>query len=160
MWEWSTHRDSSGCILSPWVDKNFLCQLFKTTPLDLEKIMHQYISGDPTVSVSGTPTLSDYNPDLPIRANLRIIFAATASAMRVEIDPKNKSLRNLTVHVADHLKIKVDPKELGLCRMTVYRILKAPKNLSKIQTILRTLNDPRTVPKINQHENVTVRNKN
>ena len=46
-WLWSTHRELVGGVRDPWVDVEALRRLGVT---------HRYVSGDPSVAVTGTPS--------------------------------------------------------------------------------------------------------
>lgn len=53
-WEWSTHLDSVGWSLNPWVPWSRLAPL-----ADTPAKWHAYISGDPSAGIRGTPVPGD-----------------------------------------------------------------------------------------------------
>jgi hypothetical protein len=54
-WEWSTHRDWVGAVVTPWPDRMRWAHLWKWAESEVSARMHGYVSADPSVSVSGTP---------------------------------------------------------------------------------------------------------
>ena len=54
-WEWSTHRDAVGAVAEPWANLPQLLRLWDSRAQDFPRQFHSYVSGDPTVKVSGTP---------------------------------------------------------------------------------------------------------
>jgi hypothetical protein len=65
-WEWSTYRDVFGAASPSWVDKVALRRIFGWNAAEFDTRFHQYVSGDPSVSVAGTP------PPVSPRASLII----------------------------------------------------------------------------------------
>jgi REP element-mobilizing transposase RayT len=61
-WEWSTHREAVGAAASDWLDKKLLAQALQTGDRSFARVFHQYVSGDPTVHVLGTPLPRVFQP--------------------------------------------------------------------------------------------------
>jgi REP element-mobilizing transposase RayT len=145
-WEWSTHLDASGCIKTPWLDKKRLCQTFKTSEKILGTKMHQYISGDPSVSVSGTAFVSDYKADDLVRTDAKSLLWASAVVLRTDINLKRGPVRELAIKTACYLNLKLKHEEWNLSRSALYKAVAKKGDLQETLLVLKILSDPRFKP--------------
>ncbi len=54
-WEWSTHRDYLGAVVDPWVQSDRILSSLGFVGPNRFRTFHAYVSGDPSVSIRGTP---------------------------------------------------------------------------------------------------------
>lgn len=101
-WVWSTHRDVIGAVAQPWVDIRWLARQVGATPVGFASWFHGYVSGDPSVAVSGTrapiPAAS-----VPVaRVPLAEIAYAAAAATRAPLQDlrRRTAARRLFLWVA------------------------------------------------------------
>jgi hypothetical protein len=80
-WPWSTHRGVIGAEADPWADAGRLAEVLGRSRPGFEERFHAYVSGDPTVAVSGTPlpapAPSRRLPAVPLEAIVRAAVSAT-----------------------------------------------------------------------------------
>ena len=65
-WEWSTHRDVTGCVGEAWPDLPKLMKIYEVPSSRLGDVIHRYVSGDPSVAVGGTPMVRSPRPGEPV----------------------------------------------------------------------------------------------
>jgi REP element-mobilizing transposase RayT len=145
-WEWSTHRDLTGCVIDPWPRHAKLAAVFGTSLSKLGESAHRYISADPTVAVGGTPIVRASKPGEIMSANIEVILSAASSATRKKIKFRRGILRDLTVHTTDHLGLIESPDKLGLSLKGWKHILTRPVPAQSLRAILTIMNDPRCKP--------------
>jgi len=146
-WEWSTHRDVTGCVLDPWPCLPTLAQVFETTPVRLGEKMHRYISADPAVQVSGTPMIRDPDPRQSLIANLDTVFRGCASVRRERLAYHRGASRDLAIQVAHRLGLRSDDQRPELNRRVWRRATTLEVNERAIQAVLRVLADSRCHPR-------------
>lgn len=144
LWEWSTHRDVTGCVTEPWSDLSTLMECFDVSSRTrLGETMHRYISGDPSVAVAGTSMIRAYRAGAPISTDCSVILKAAAVARREEIKSRQGDLRNLVVHTSHFLKLKPAPQALGITLRSWHRILEKKVDTTEIAVVLKILADSR-----------------
>ena len=143
-WEWSTHRDLTGCTLDAWPDMEMLGRVFEVAPSRLGETAHRYISSDPSVSVIGTPMIRDPRVNEPMIATLSDLFRTAAVAAREKEFARRGGLRDLVVHAAAQLGVAPAPEKLNMSRKTWNRALMRKVDRSSVRVILKLLADPRT----------------
>jgi REP element-mobilizing transposase RayT len=80
-WPWSTHRGVVGAELHPWVSPADLATYLGRREAEVPRWLHDYVSCDPSVNVTGTP-FPDAAPARNIPAvSLADIVAAADAAM-------------------------------------------------------------------------------
>jgi hypothetical protein len=81
-WLWSTHRDVVGATVDPWVGAKRVAAALGRSPRGFAEAHHAYVSGDPAVTVEGTP----FPRPVPSRSvptvALGRVWAAAAAATR------------------------------------------------------------------------------
>lgn len=150
-WEWSTHRDICGCTCEIWPNIPKLLQVFAiptTQRHKLGEVIHRYISSDPSVSVSGTPTAQAPSTEDSISTNIAAILSAAAIARREQLTLRRSKLRNLAIHTSHALRLQPSPSELRIHSRTWINTRRYKKDALAIQTIMTVLNDVRCRPKI------------
>jgi hypothetical protein len=79
-WPWSTHRGVVGAEHDAWVTSERLAHALGWVRRGFEAEFHAYVSGDPTVTTSGTPLPRPAAPrDIPAEPLLDIVQAATSA---------------------------------------------------------------------------------
>jgi hypothetical protein len=81
-WLFSTQRDVVGATLDPWVDASRLARAVGRREADFREWYHRYVSGDPSVSVVGTPLPRAARPTEIPHVPLGRIAKAAAAATR------------------------------------------------------------------------------
>jgi hypothetical protein len=143
-WEWSTHRDAIGATSDPWLDLKALNQLWNCPPRDFARVFHEYVSGDPTVSVGGT-MLPILTPDLRVVATLERIEAAvlqSTRAPRAELRRRGSPHRTLALAIAERLggrKIQELGEWLDMSRRSTYAHLERPVSEEQVRAVLLIL---------------------
>jgi hypothetical protein len=82
-WIWSTHRDVVGAAAEPWVTGGRLARVLGASESGFAINFHAYVSGDPSVSTSGTPAPRPAAPSVIPSALLDEVARAAAAAWRV-----------------------------------------------------------------------------
>lgn len=149
-WEWSTHRDVTGCVTEPWSDVQTLVECFGVSRARLGEAMHRYISGDPSVAVAGTPMIRAYREGAPIFASFAAgvsdvsqILLAVAVSLREKAVLKRGRLRQITVHVSNRLNLIPNPAKLSISQRHWNHLLTQSVDEQSIQVVLKILSDPR-----------------
>jgi hypothetical protein len=140
-WEWSTHRDLAGCVSDPWPDPELLRHCFQAPRARLAEAAHAYISSDPSVTVTGSPSIREYRDGEPILVDLPSFARAAASIRRVAFG--TREARVLAVHAANRLRLVPDPKKLGISPRTWERIVARPRDEAEVRRLLKVLADSR-----------------
>lgn len=102
-WIWSTYRDVMGASVNPWVTDVRLSRELQERTQGFRVRFHAYTSGDPSVSIHGTPAPQPASPQYFTHEGILEILLACAAALRVhpdEIRVKNSDLRRLFVQLA------------------------------------------------------------
>ena len=102
-WYWSTYRDLIGASAKPWVDATKVSCAIAYRSKYFPSRFHEYVSGDPSVSVTGTPFPKAALAGPVCVDSLGEILAASASALRApvpEVRKKGSDLRKLFFHLA------------------------------------------------------------
>lgn len=141
-WEWSTHRDATGCVANPWPHLPTLARCFPAQ--DLAAAIHRYVSSDPSVAVAGTPPLRTVSE--PVAADVSRILRAAAVALRVPEALTRGPARTLSIHVAEHLNLRPDPAALGITSRAWCLARRQPPDPAAIAATLRILSDRRCRP--------------
>ncbi|HEY3355432.1 MAG TPA: hypothetical protein VGQ83_19435 [Polyangia bacterium] len=85
-WLWSTHRDVIGAVVDPWVTAARLADALRLPRRGFAVAHHAYISGDPSVDLSGTPFPRPAPASaIPIVA-LGVVRQAVALALRGSVE--------------------------------------------------------------------------
>lgn len=142
-WEWSTHRDVTGCIANPWPDLVSMAEYFGTTRTRLPEVIHRYISSDPSVAVAGTPAIAPPENTGKFTANYAHILRAASMALRRAPLPTQSTARDLAVHIASRFELIPDPGAFKMCRTSWKRALARPIPAQALQAALRILSDSR-----------------
>ena len=91
-WMWSTHRDVIGAIAEPWVRSETVARRLGKPLEGFGSWQHAYVSGDPTVSLDGTPFPTAAKSTRCAEHSLREIAAAASAATRAyEIDVRRRT---------------------------------------------------------------------
>jgi hypothetical protein len=143
-WEWSTHRDLTGCVADPWPDPAAAARLFETSRARLAGQAHRYVSGDPTVAVAGTPAPWTPAPGEPIVAGPRHLLRAAGAVLRLE--PEHRRSHALALAASARLKLPIEPRLYGVSRATSYRLLTKSVDLRTEDALRRILGDRRLMP--------------
>lgn len=85
-WPWTTHRDVMGAVVDPWIDVERLAKALCTSAEKLRAKWHNYVSGDPSVSISGTPPPEPAAATAVPTRPLHEILCAVAAALRVPVN--------------------------------------------------------------------------
>lgn len=142
-WEWSTHRDVTGCVINPWPNLKILEKVFATSSSRLSEVLHQYVSQDPTVAVNGTPMVQQPKIGGVISTNYTTILWGAAVANRQIPLLRRGKLRDLSVQTAHRLRLIPEPDQLGMSQQSWWRALARPADENSIQVVLKILSDPR-----------------
>lgn len=119
-WQWSTYRDLVGASAFPWVNVSKVIRELKETERSFPVRFHAYVSGDPSVAVSGTPFPKPALPkDLPEEPLGFILLAACAALGRApaEITQRNR-LRPVFLHLARRQGWNHTSRLAQLCKIT------------------------------------------
>lgn len=81
-WPWSTYRDVMGGCVDPWVTEEGLARALQIDKGDFTDWLHEYVSGDPSASVGGTPPPRPAPHALVCEVPLREVIDAAAAATR------------------------------------------------------------------------------
>jgi len=116
-----------GAAASGWLDKKTLIEACRTSPQAFAEVFHKYVSGDPTVHVSGTslPRLACQDK---IIVSVPALVQAVLQAGRGS--PGTSDLRRQVVFLADQLGVQRREgiaQALGLSRRSVRHILSGPQ---------------------------------
>lgn len=144
-WEWSTHRDVTGCVSKPWPDFRTLMRVFESSKAQLGETMHRYISADPSTSVTGTPMIRAPLKGGWTSVDSSFVFAAAAAVRREEMIIQKGKLRELAVQTAHYLNLRPDLKVFKMSQRSWRRATLRQKNEADIQSVLKLLADPRTL---------------
>jgi hypothetical protein len=138
-WEFSTHREAIGASAEAWLDTPTLRRALGCGPASFRERFHAYVSGDPTVSIAGTP--------LPLPAHLELLAAPWPAirnavlqvlhASESDLD-RNSTSRRTAVHLAHRLGASHDrhlAKWLGCSSRTIRRILETAPNKAELAGI-------------------------
>lgn len=142
-WEWSTHRDVTGCVINPWPNNNALVKVFGVSANRLGEVMHRYVSQDPSVAVGGTPMARVPQTGEVTAAGQNIIFLGAAIASREATLLQRGKLRDLAVHTSHRLRLVSEPEKLNMSSKSWGRALARRVDEASIQVILKILADPR-----------------
>ncbi|NUO52974.1 MAG: hypothetical protein HOV80_29360 [Polyangiaceae bacterium] len=85
-WVWSTHRDIAGATVDPWVTEPRLAAALGDRAEGFASKWHSYVSGDPSVHVSGTRFPRPARPNRLALHPLGLIVAAAAAAHRAPLE--------------------------------------------------------------------------
>jgi hypothetical protein len=101
-WYWSTYREVMGGAANPIQSTEKLSRILKESSRNFEVRFHSYVSSDPSVSVSGSPSPISVKPKEFSEQSIGEILGASASALRMKPDQVRNSavLRNLFIHLA------------------------------------------------------------
>lgn len=102
-WYWSTYREWMGATVVGRDSLGRLASSLQESPSNFRVRLHAYVSGDPTVSISGTPPPQGApQPKKWPTYTVDAIWRASAAALRVPLDDikKPKPLRNLFIQMA------------------------------------------------------------
>ena len=142
-WPWSTHRGLLGAELNPWVSEQTLGKVLGRPSRGLGTWLHGYVSGDPSVDVSGTPPPVPCAPrevcNVPLDAIRRAAFAATPWS-----PPTIR--RRLVVQLALHQgwrDTNAIAHAAGLSTRTVRRIAMEPSDPALLRAAQLCLGDSR-----------------
>lgn len=142
-WEWSTHRDVTGCVVDPWPDLQKLARLFEVPQSKLGDAIHRYVSGDPSVAVTGTPMIRSPRLGEPLSSDLSFILWASAVARREEVVNHRGKLRNLAIQTSHYLRMIPEPAKLKLTQQSWQRLATAKVQPKTMDTVLKILADRR-----------------
>ncbi len=142
-WEWSTHRDLTGAVADPWLDRATLLRCFRTTDARLGDVAHQYIAADPTVAVEGTAGLANFRSGGCTSAGAESLLRVAAIVSRSHHEILRGPTRDLAIHLSDRLNLKPEPKKLGITANAWRRALQRPRAQEALRAALRVLSDPR-----------------
>ncbi len=79
-WVWSTHRGAIGAELDPWVSPSDIARYLGRNEADVPRWLHDYVSCDPSVNVTGTPfPAAAPARDVPVVALADVVAAAAAA---------------------------------------------------------------------------------
>ena len=147
LWEWSTHRDVTGCVIDPWSNLQTLMKCFSVSSASKERlgeVMHRYISGDPSAAVAGTPMIREYREGMLISSGCAQVLRACSIARREEFGLLKRSrARELAVHTVRRLKLQPNPDALKMSLRNWQMVSKKFAKASDIQVVLKLLSDPR-----------------
>jgi REP element-mobilizing transposase RayT len=147
-WEWSTHRDLVGAAYPRWIDLQRWMELFKTSANSLIEKAHRYISGDPSVSLKGTPLPKPLSADAPVFSHLRALTNAVLQATRTPIaDLKRKTPARhlaavLCAQFAPHCREEL-ARQLDISVRSLARIERRPLAQPLIDAATQILGDAR-----------------
>lgn len=101
-WYWSTYRELFGAAVDCSGRSEALAELLREARRDFLVRFHSYVSGDPSVSIQGTPFPKLLSPQAYSYKSLDEIWGASAAALRVSpLSVKKKGdLRILFIHLA------------------------------------------------------------
>ncbi len=80
-WPWSTHRGAVGAELDPWVSPADLARYLGRREADVPRWLHDYVSCDPSVNVTGTPFPEAARPCGVPAVSLADVLAAAEAAV-------------------------------------------------------------------------------
>ncbi len=101
-WYWSTYREVMGAAVNSIQSEEKLAGVLNDCHKNFGVRFHGYVSGDPSVSVTGTPFPKPALPKNFPEKSIGEILAAAAGALRVKPSQVRErgQLRNLFVHLA------------------------------------------------------------
>jgi len=146
-WPWSTHRDTVGAAIEPWVTPQSLANLLGR-PLDgFLAAWHEYVSSDPSVRVDGTSLPEPAPPRVaPVHPLETVVSAALAAtrAGRAALERRSRT-RRLFVGLAHHQGWRHNGQLAELCGITARsaRRLAAAPPLDDLPAAALCLGDPR-----------------
>lgn len=147
-WPWSTHRELVGAVAHPWISASKIAHALGDTKRDFANRFHSYVSGDPSVSLSGTPFPTPPSvPSLPMASLGDLLFASSAALRKhpKEVQKRTNELRRVFVHLCVRQGWRQTALLAQTCRTsprTLQRIYKThpPHGLKAAE---RCLADPR-----------------
>lgn len=147
-WEWSTHRDVLGVTRKSWVDLGRLAEVFRASTSKPPELFHAYVSGDPSVSVSGTSPLRRLRPGDPLTASPSMCIWAIAAVSRASLGEVTQrgQLRDLAIQLAISIARNSRAsviQALGIDERTVRRALSRPQDTATLTAACQFLADPR-----------------
>jgi hypothetical protein len=142
-WPWSTHRALVGAEIDPWLDIKRLASALRRPERGFAEWAHQYISGDPSVNVCGSPLPRACPPrELPVHPLETIRRAALAATPWSE--PRTR--RRLIVELAYHqgwTDVELLARAAGTSTRSVRRFLAELGDRAPSRAALVCLGDPR-----------------
>lgn len=101
-WPWSTYRDIMGAVSRPWVNDTVIAQALREPKSGFRVRIHAYVSGDPSVQISGTPAPRAAPAGTWAEKSIGEIIKASAAALRVPptFVRRKGALRPLFIHLA------------------------------------------------------------
>jgi len=101
-WPWSTYRDLFGSTVDQWVRPDRLARILGEKENGFENRFHNYVSSDPSVSITGTPAPKASRPKIFAEDGIIEILNATSAALRMPASCVRKPghLRDLFIHLA------------------------------------------------------------
>jgi REP element-mobilizing transposase RayT len=147
-WEWSTHRDAVGAAWPGWIDLDLIREALRCPSGHTGSRLHQYVSADPTVSVTGTPApRPPANAPVFVSSPETLIQAATTALRAPREDVRRKRLaRRLTLHLGRALGHEARLELLravGVTKDGGIRALASPLPSGALQSALQLLADQR-----------------
>jgi hypothetical protein len=147
-WEWSTHRDFTGCVINPWPSITRLATELKVDRHRFGNWFHAYASKDPSVAIAGTPPIREYKKGEPLLAATAHVWKASAVSLRASAKIQRGPVRSLAIQTCGFLQLPQDPEYLKISPRHLKLTQQEPKDLSAIQMVLKILLDPRTRPSV------------
>ncbi len=146
-WWWSTHRDTLGGAVEPWVSPEDLARFLGESVDGFSARWHRYVSGDPSVHPAGSP-LPDPAPARTVpHHTLEQIRLASLAATRAS--PKalrrRSRTRRLFIGLAHHEGWRFNAQLARACGITprsARRLAAAPR-LQDLPAARLCLGDPR-----------------
>lgn len=101
-WFWSTYREYVGAVVGATGSGQRIAHILSESPRDFEVRFHLYVSGDPSVSITGTPFPIPASPKAFPEQSIGEILAAAAGALRKKPSAVQERgpLRPLFIHLA------------------------------------------------------------
>jgi hypothetical protein len=147
-WLWTTHRDVVGAVVDPWVTASRLATALGRPRAGFARDHHQYVSGDPSVCVSGTPLPRPAVRTKPTGVGLAQVHAAALAVTRAPVEAlRRRSLaRRILIRLAAEngwRRPALLGRACGIARQSVHRLLGAPLERSVMDPTTLCLGDER-----------------
>jgi hypothetical protein len=152
-WEWSTHRDWLGLVLTPWPDFARVLESLGWSRKVAATRLHEYVSADPSVRIEGTPPP---RPPIPAKEwgvfRFKDIERAICAALRApaQFAGQTKSLRKLAIQVlATDFQVKPGKirAQFPCSEATVRRYIRSGQKSQRTdavgELVRKLLSDPR-----------------